>query len=332
MPATSMLRGTIRRFGDSGRLRREALDEGELFLGQRRIYILPTGPGLGFGALLLVLLIGSINYNLGLGFALTFLALSCALVDMLFTWRNLAHLRLKPVRAQPVFAGQEALFELQLVNTTARARYALWIDVAGRGEARHAVDVAGLGATSARVALPTERRGWLAAPRLTISTRFPLGLFRAWSYWRPDLRALVYPFPEEGAPPLPQLAGGRSDGAGRAGEDDFAGVRPYQAGDPLRRLAWRQIARLDPTDGGQLATKHFEGGARDELVLDLASLPPQLSLELRLSRMTRWVLDAEGRALPYAFRLGDDAFPAASGAAHAAACLRALALYGGGAR
>ena len=78
------------------------------------------------------------------------------------------------------------------------------------------------------------------------------------------------------------------------------------------------------------------GGARDQLVLDLTSLPPHLDLELRLSRLTRWVLDAEGRALPYAFRLGSDAhsatYPAASGAAHAAACLRSLALYGGGAR
>lgn len=310
-------------------------DKGELFLGQRRIYILPTGPGMGFCALLLVLLVGSINYNLGLGFALTFLALSCALVDMVLTWRNLAHLRLKPVRATPVFAGQEAIFELQLVNTTARERYALWIDVASAADARdarHAVDVASLGSTSVRLALPTETRGWLEAPRLTLSTRFPLGLFRAWSYWRPDLSTLVYPFPEEGAPPLPQGAGGRTAGAGRAGEDDFAGVRPYRPGDPLRRLAWRQIARLDPADGGQLATKQFEGGARDDMLLDLASLSPHLDLELRLSRMTRWVLDAEGRALPYAFRAGDDAFEAASGAAHAAACLRALALYGRGAR
>jgi hypothetical protein len=54
----------------------------------------------------------------------------------------------------------------------------------------------------------------------------------------------------------------------------------------------------------------------------------QLDLELRLSRMTRWVLDAEQRALPYAFRIGRHDFPAASGAAHQAACLRALALYG----
>ena len=83
----------------AGRLRRKAgsrlvreRDAGALLLGQRRIYILPTGPGLGFGALILVLLIGSINYNLGLGYALTFVALSCALVDMVLTWRNLARL------------------------------------------------------------------------------------------------------------------------------------------------------------------------------------------------------------------------------------------------
>jgi uncharacterized protein (DUF58 family) len=315
----------------AARTRPAAIDQGELLLGQRRIYILPTGPGLGFGALLLVLLIGSINYNLGLGYALTFLALSCALVDMVLTWRNLAHLVLNPVRAAGVFAGQEAVFELQIRNPSARARYAILADIAGSGEPRHALDVPAGASATLRLALPSEHRGWLEAPRLTLITRFPLGLFQAWSYWRPDLRALVYPFPEEGAPPLPTASSSDSDGPGGAGEDDFAGVRPYQPGDPLRRLAWRQIARLDPQDGGQLATKHFEGGAREQLVLDLASLPPQLDLELRLSRMTRWVLDAESRALPYAFRLGADSFEAAAGLAHQSACLRALALYGLGA-
>jgi uncharacterized protein (DUF58 family) len=78
-------------------------------------------------------------------------------------------------------------------------------------------------------------------------------------------------------------------------------VRSYQPGDPLRQLAWRQIARLDPSLGGQLVTKHFEGGALDELVLDLDALPARLDLELRLSRMARWVLEAELRSLPYAF-------------------------------
>jgi uncharacterized protein (DUF58 family) len=172
----------------------------------------------------------------------------------------------------------------------------------------------------------------MAAPRVRLATRFPLGLFRAWSYWQPELKVLAYPFPEPAAPPLPMSGTAHGDGQGRAGDDDFAGVRSYQPGDPLRHLAWRQIARLDPELGGQLATKHFEGGAAEQLVLDFAALPPQLGLELRLSRMARWVLDAEQRALPYGFRLGAEAFDPALGAAHQAACLRALALYGGGER
>ena len=105
-------------------------------------------------------------------------------------------------------------------------------------------------------------------------------------------------------------------------------MRSYQPGDPLRHLAWRQIARLDPAYGGQLVTKQFEGGAIDELLLDFDALPPQLDLELRLSRMTRWVLEAEQRALPYAFRLGRLHYEPALGGVHQDACLRALALYG----
>jgi uncharacterized protein (DUF58 family) len=75
-------------------------------------------------------------------------------------------------------------------------------------------------------------------------------------------------------------------------------------------------------------TKSFEGAAATELVLDFGALPPQLDVELRLARMTRWVLEAEQRALPYGFRLGALDFPPALGDAHQAACLRALALYG----
>jgi uncharacterized protein (DUF58 family) len=317
------------RAGNRWLFKQREREAGEVYLHRRRVFILPTKAGLGFAGMLLVLLVGATNYGLGLGFGLTFLLGSCALVDMYLTYRNLGQLHLRPGRAASVFAGEEARFELHLVNRTRLDRYAIGVDFAGRDGTRYQADApAGAGA-SLQLTTATEQRGWLRAPRVRLVTRFPLGLFRAWSYWRPDARALVYPFPEEGAPPLPRASSdGRPDGAGRAGEDDFAGVRPYQAGDPLKRLAWRQIARLDPLDGGQLATKHFEGGAREELVLDLAALPAQLDLELRLSRMTRWVLEAEGRAQPYAFRLGADSFAAASGVAHQAACLRALALYG----
>jgi len=294
----------------------------------RRVFILPTKAGLGFAGLLLLMLIGSLNYNLGLGFALTFFTGACALADMYMTAKNLALLRLRPGRAQPVFAGSEAQFELHVLNPTARERYAVWLGFQQDGEPRHVVDVAARGSAVAMLALPRLERGLLPAPRVRLFTRFPLGLFGAWSYWQPDLKVLVYPQPEPNAPPLPTQGAASEDGYGTVGLDNFSGVRSYQPGDPIRHLAWRQSARLDPALGGQLVTKHFEGGTVDELVLDFDALPTGLDVELRLARMTRWVLEAEQRALPYAFRLGRTQFDTGLGTAHEAACLRALALYG----
>jgi uncharacterized protein (DUF58 family) len=321
-------RGWLKRKRAAWRTKATARDTGSVLLSQRRVYILPTRAGLGFCVLLLVLLIGSVNYNLGLGFGLTFVAGACAVVDMVQTTRNLAGLVLSPGRAPDVFAGEDAPFELRVDNPTRLARYAVWIDFEHVSEPRQAVDVSAGGSTTLVLRTPTRRRGWMRPPRVRLSTRFPLGLFRAWSWWQPDSRALVYPFPEQDAPPLPMTGRPSPDGAGSTGSDDFAGVRSYQPGDPLRYLAWRQIARLDPELGGQLVTKHFEGGTIDELVLDFDALPPGLDEELRLARMARWVLEAEQRALPYAFRLGRVRYDTALGEAHQAACLRALALYG----
>jgi uncharacterized protein (DUF58 family) len=310
------------------RSRATARDRGSVLLSQRRVYILPTRAGLGFCALLLILLVGSINYNLGLGFGLTFVAGACAIVDMVQTTRNLAGLVLDTGRASAVFAGEDAPFELRVDNPTRLARFAVWIDFEHVAEPRQAIDVAAGTSSALVLRTPTQARGWMRPPRVRLSTRFPLGLFHAWSWWQPDARALVYPFPEQDAPPLPMLGRPSPDGTGSAGSDDFGGVRSYQPGDPLRLLAWRQIARLDPALGGQLVTKHFEGGTIDELVLDFDALPSRLDVELRLARMTRWVLEAEQRALPYAFRLGRTHFDTGLGTAHEAACLRALALYG----
>jgi len=327
-PAMARGSGWLDRKRALWRTKATARDKGSVLLNQRRVYILPTRAGLGFCALLLILLIGSINYNLGLGFGLTFVAGACALVDMVQTTRNLTGLVLSPGRAPDVYAGEDAPFELRVENPTRLARYAVWIDFEPVPEPRLAIDVPAGGSTTLVLRTPTSTRGWMRPPRVHLSTHFPLGLFRAWSWWQPDSRALVYPFPEQDAPPLPMQGRPSPDGVGSTGSDDFAGVRSYQPGDPLRHLAWRQIARLDPELGGQLVTKQFEGGTADELVLDFDALPARLDVELRLARMARWVLEAEQRALPYGFCLVRIRYDAALGAAHQAACLRALALYG----
>ena len=118
---------------------------------------------------------------------------------------------------------------------------------------------------------------------MTVETRYPLGLFRAWSYVQPDARALVYPRPDDSSLPLPTAcriaATPRTAGVG---SDDFAGLRPYQPSDSPRHVAWKSAAR-----DGQLLTKVFAGRGASELWFDLGALPAALGVEARLSRLTR---------------------------------------------
>ena len=120
---------------------RRAPEHGEVLLHRKRVYILPTRAGLVFGAAMLVLLVGSINYGLQLGFLLTFLVTSMALVGMYHTHRNLARLSVRGQRAENVFAGDVVSFELGLANPTPEARHALkfslMIPMRRRAEIRH---------------------------------------------------------------------------------------------------------------------------------------------------------------------------------------------------
>jgi uncharacterized protein (DUF58 family) len=171
--------------------------------------------------------------------------------------------------------------------------------------------------------VPAAQRGWLDLGRVMLETRFPLGLFRAWSYVEPEARCLVYPRPEKSS--LPPVSGEAANGAMRSpmpGNDDFAGLRGYQPSDSPRHVAWKAVARTD-----DMLTKQFAGETGAELWLDWQLLPVTLSIETRLSRMAGWVLAAERNGALYGLRLAEAAFPPSRGEAHRTACLQALALF-----
>jgi uncharacterized protein (DUF58 family) len=296
-------------------------EPGSIYLQQNRVYILPTRPGLAFAVALGVMLIGSINYNLSLGYILTFLLASMGLVAILHTFRNLVHLHITPGRVEAVFAGELAWFELYLENRSGYDRYALRLWHRGRSTQ---CDVASARGATVSVPVASERRGWLTPARITVDTRFPIGLLRAWSYIQPDMRCLVYPKPDEGLLPLPDPSGGTGEKriAG-GGSDDFAGLRPYQTSDSPRHIHWKAAAR-----GQGLQTKVFSGRAAAELWLDWNALPANLDLESKLSRLTRWVLSADREELRYGLRLPGLELAPDTGESHRLACLRELALYG----
>ena len=91
-------------------------ERGEIVLGHRRVYIVPSRLGLFFGGALVILLVGSINYALALGFALTFLLAGMGIAAMVQTTRNLARLSVRAGRSDAVFAGDAARFRLAMAN------------------------------------------------------------------------------------------------------------------------------------------------------------------------------------------------------------------------
>ncbi|MFA7504149.1 MAG: DUF58 domain-containing protein [Burkholderiaceae bacterium] len=298
---------------------------GDFRLAQRNIYILPSRAGTIFIAVVLLMLLVSVNFGLSLGYALTFLLGSLGLVGMMHTFRNLSALVLRPDRVDPVFAGEFAEFGVSVRNPGRLERRAVALIAPGSVHAQF-VDLPG--GSQSHVAVPVRApcRGWLEAPRLLVQTRFPLGVFRAWAWWQPAMRVLVYPHPEEAGIPLPASNGGGGGSDGGAGrEDDLSNLRPWSPGDSPRRIAWKAIAR---SDSAELLVKQFEGGEAGELVLDFDTLPERLEVEARLSRMTRWVLDAEHAGRRYSLRLAGRTIGPDSGPAHRADCLAALALHG----
>ena len=298
-------------------------ERGAITLGHRRVYIMPTRVGMMFAATLLIMLVGSINYVLSLGFMLTFLLAGMAIAGMVHTVRNLARLVIVTGRAEPVFAGEAAQFRLFLENTAPWTRPAVMVRHEASG-AQIVADVPASGSVDVVLPVPAARRGWLALERVRLETRYPLGLFRAWSNVRPDYRCLVYPRPEKS--PLPASSPDASFGSRQAtsqGTDDFSGLRTYQLADSPRHVAWKAVARSE-----DMLTKQFSGEASAELWLDWAQLPASLELEARLSRAAGWVLAAEAAGMRYGLRLPGIEIEPAHGDAHRTACLTALALFG----
>lgn len=296
-------------------------ETGVIVLVQRRVFILPTQQGLVFAVGLLVMIIGSINYTLGLGFVLAFLLTALGVNGMIYTFRNLANLKVARGRAQPVFAGNDAQFAVHIENSGAANRYAIGL-TKDRKSATF-VDLPANTVTAAVIGVPAERRGILRPGRLTLFTRYPLGLYYAWAYLELDMHCVVYPRPADPAMPLPRAAASAGTGTEHgSGQEDFSGLRQFHLGDSPRHVAWKAAAR----DQG-LLTKLFSGRADTELWLDWERLPLQMSVEERLSHLARWVVDAHQAGLAYGLRLPDGTVDVAAGDAQRERCLEALALY-----
>ncbi|MEY2843160.1 MAG: hypothetical protein RI920_1197 [Pseudomonadota bacterium] len=314
-------------------------------LTQRNLYILPTKAGWSFGVVFLVLLLASINEQINLGYALSFLLSGTAMAALYQTHGNLHGVRMRLGVVRSVHAGQVLQVGISLHNShRQRGRFGLQIvagpqapegTTEGPGCPREAELAPGSEQTvEVDVAAPT--RGWLTLPPITIETRFPLGLFRAWAHWRPETQVLIWPALDPHAPTLPALSAAAAS-TGQAQRmhklnDQPESLRDYRRGDALSAIAWRKSSPSLARGGDPISREPAQGRSAD-LLLDFEHSAGMqgLNAEQRLSRLATWLHQAEQHAAAhgpmYGLGLPGLTLPCGSGPQHLRDCLDALATW-----
>jgi uncharacterized protein (DUF58 family) len=302
--------------------RRQGDDTLPLRLRSRRIYILPTRAGAGFGVMLAGMLVGGLNFGNSLALLLCFSLGALGAVAMVQCHRRLLDLEVGAIDVMPAYAGDAIRLQVRIRPRTGDPRD-IRARVAGpgghRGQWRHFDPEDGSREALTTLDAAAAARGWWTVPRLRIEQRAPFGLFQAWVWLHPATRGLIWPRPA-GERPLPTSHGTR--GAGqllRAGLDEWASLRPFRAGDSPRQVAWKAYAR-----GAPLLVREYEDAVGSERHFEFAALGG-LDTEMRLAQLARWVLDADARGERWSLHLPDARLPLGGGAAHRHASLDALA-------
>jgi uncharacterized protein (DUF58 family) len=306
----------------------------QISLTQRNVYILPTGPGLMLGVTLFVLLIASINYQLSLGYALTFLLAGSAIIGMHVGHGTLRGLSLSVGPPNAQFAGSPVQINIRLNNPDKSIRYGLGLSLQAQQDSpnsptkRSFCDVPAQGSSTLQLAWTASQRGLQRLPTMTLETRFPLGSFRIWAHWRPAAQVMIYPQPEASPPALPIGLDSHENGptARVKNNGEFDAIRNYRRGDALKQVIWKKAAKAN-AQGNGLVVRDTLQAQQTELWLDLNQTShSQLGAEDRISRLCAWVLAAQAQDLSYGLRLPGLEIKPASGAAQQRRCLEALAL------
>lgn len=295
----------------------------ELTLTQRTIFILPSKISLGLMAIILLLFLLGINFQNSLVYIVCFWLIALLVINILYTYRNIAGLTLKAVAAEPCFAGEKMVLELEASRPVKQRKSGIFLG--WKNEDLFELNLQEQQSTRIKLSHSTQERGRFTPPRIDIFTRYPTGLTTAWSYAVMDMDAIIYPEPIEVTNSTNHQSAGEEVDKGieiAGGSSDFAGVREYQAGDSPKHIHWGQFAK-----SGDLYTKSFVDYESHETWLDWNQLNFS-GIERRLSHLSAMVLQFNSDQRQFGLKLPGTTIEPSSGEGHKVRCLTALALYG----
>ncbi|MFC4637399.1 transglutaminaseTgpA domain-containing protein [Deinococcus hohokamensis] len=280
----------------------------------------PTRFGLAFLGLIVLTLIGCVNYSLSLGYGLTFLLGGVWIMTAAPLARAARGLTLTLDPPPVAVAGTPARFAVQAQTSGAAVTVRVRLRSAAGDRAQVTLQASAGQPGQGGLDLPARVRGPLPVAAAGAAVLDPLGL---WELRQPlplPAPLLVFPAPEPGAP-LPPVRVRAGEGEGRArqpGNEDFAGLRPYTPGDSPRQISWRHAART-----GQLLTRETDAPQGLARHLDWADTTGDP--EARLSRLSAWVQTLRAQDIPFSLSIPGTELPLGSGEGHAQSALVALA-------
>lgn len=295
----------------------------QITLDLRRIFVFPTGAS---GALLIaivLLFLMGVNFQNTLIYALSFWLLALIIISIFFTYRNLSGLTVRAVQVSPCFAGEKAVFELEVSCPKQQKKSAIF--VGWKNEDVATVNLHDHHTVHIKLSHSTYSRGRFKPNKLNIFTSYPLGLVKGWSYALLNMNSIVYPSP------LLQKSADTGDSLDEEadqgmeilrGTTDFSGIRDYQPGDSPRHIHWGAYAKT-----GKVQTKTFVDYGSHDLWLDWDALAIS-GTEVKLSHLCAKVLQYYEEQQVYGLKIPGRIIQPAAGEAHKNTCLTALALYG----
>jgi uncharacterized protein (DUF58 family) len=300
-----------------------------LQLKPEKVYILPTSHGLVILATVVIMILVGATYGNNLVNTLAFLLFSVLLVSMVQTHANLRGIKIQSIHCSDAFAGSDVQVGVRIENVNKVFSHNIWLEAKELG-VRVRTDGIGAGETQTlSIFLPTQERGRYPVPRLRIFTKYPLGLFVAWSIQKEELvYYYLYPKPS-GLLQLPQKTTrfgeergqGHGDSSLQPGIEEFFEFSRYHLGDSIRRIDWRVSERI-----GRLVLRSYKGEEGGSLRISLADTKGS-DIEERLSQLSHWIVQAQRKKVKFELHVPQSSPISSGDKGDVTIALRALAVF-----
>lgn len=294
-------------------------------LNHKSIFIFPSK----FGWLYLVLCLGifilGTNYQNNLMLLLCFFLVSLFLLNLFVAYLNFARISVQLGKTHNEFVGERAQLPLwfNLPKNSTQGPHGL-VELGflrQSAQLQHDLDS---NQNPVKIAFVCEERGPIKLPRVTLSSFYPMGLFRCWTHLAFESDILAYPKPVPCSVQLTsqlQSLEPESTQSQESGFDDFDSLKNYRPGEPLYHVAWKQFAK-----GQGMYSKQFSSSVSVSGWLNLLPCSADV-LELKLGQLCHQVNELTRRGQHFGLDLGHHKIEPDSGPLHQQRCLEALARF-----